>query len=53
MICHMHDEIITNLQKNDVTCMMYLDLKKTFETGIEILLKNYTLLGLEDHYLKY
>ena len=39
-IVHIYDEITTNLQNNDKTLVLYLDLKKAFDTvSIEILLK--------------
>ena len=46
-ITHMHDEITKNLQKNEITCMVYLDLKKAFDTVcIEIFLKKLHVIGI-------
>jgi len=31
-IVHMHDEVTKSLQNNEITCSLYLDLKKAFDT---------------------
>ena len=47
-ITHMHDEITKNLQNNELTCMLYLDLKKAFDTvSIEILLQKLLLIVIK------
>ena len=46
-VAHMHDEITKNLERNDLTCTIYLDLKKTFDTvSTEILLKKIYFIGV-------
>ena len=52
-ITHIHDEITKNLQNIDVTCMIYLDLKKAFDTVcIEIPLKKLHFIGVRGSLLK-
>ena len=46
-IAHMHNEITQNLEKNHLTCTLYLDLKKAFDTvSTEILLKKLYFIGI-------
>ena len=46
-IAHMYDEITSNLQNNEKTAVLYLDLKKAFDTvSIDILLKKIHLYGI-------
>ena len=46
-IAHLYDEITNHLQKGEVTCMLYLDLKKAFDTVcIEILLSKLYHIGV-------
>ena len=43
----MHDEITKGLQENEVTCVLYLDLKKAFDTVCkDILLKKMKHMGI-------
>ena len=46
-IAHMNDEITKNLQENEITCILYLDLKKAFDSVcIEILLRKIYYIGI-------
>ena len=46
-ITHMYDEITKNLFENELTCVLYLDLKKAFDTvSVQILLKKIHLMGI-------
>ena len=47
-IAHMYDEIVKNLQENYITCTIYLDLKKAFDTvSIPILLAKLQVIGIK------
>ena len=46
-IAHMHDAITKNLEENEITCILYLDLKKAFDTVcIEILMNKIQRIGI-------
>ena len=46
-IAHMTDTIINSLQDNQITCVLYLDLKKAFDTvSLDILLKKLNFIGI-------
>ena len=47
-LAHMYDEITKNLEAKEITCTLYLDLKKAFDTvSIEILLKKLNFIGVK------
>lgn len=51
-IVHMYDQITRNLEAREITCTIYLDLKKAFDTvSIDILLKKLDFIGIKGNLL--
>ena len=52
-LAHMYDKVTEKLQNDEISCSLYLDLKKAFDTvSFEILLKKMRVIGIRGSVLK-